>query len=141
MTTTTPLPGERESDIQFRKWEAEAIARGEPAAVKEVAARKAGEAYAVDVRKMTTEEQIAALPWRHELVEMLAQRFTLAFKDRNDATLAFVRKACLRVFNRDVPPAVLVSAWRQAIGGEARHAGKVFVAAWSRESFLERTAE
>jgi hypothetical protein len=42
------------------------------------------------------------------------------------------------VARRSVPASVLIDCWRQALGPQAAHKGKVLVAAWKRQAPLRR---
>jgi DNA-binding Lrp family transcriptional regulator len=88
------------------------------------------------LRAMPTAELFAALPGRHDLIMAAARRLCEETGDFKVASLRTFEKMAEAVAVRAVPPSVLIDCWRQGMGPQAEHKGKVLVAAWKRQTPL-----
>ena len=85
---------------------------------------------------MPTAELLATLPGRYDLIMVVARRLNEETGDFQLASLRTFEKMAEAVARRSVPASVLIDCWRQAMGPQAAHKGKVLVAAWKRQAPL-----
>ena len=85
---------------------------------------------------LPTAELIATLPGRHDLIMIAARRLSEETGDFQLASLRTFEGMATAVATRSVPASVLNDCWRQAMGPQAVHKGKVLVAAWKRQAPL-----
>ncbi|MBV8314339.1 MAG: helix-turn-helix domain-containing protein [Planctomycetaceae bacterium] len=85
---------------------------------------------------LPTAELIATLPGRHDLIMIAARRLSEETGDFQLASLRTFEGMAKAVATRSVPASVLNDCWRQAMGPQAAHKGKVLVAAWKRQAPL-----
>jgi hypothetical protein len=83
-----------------------------------------------------TAELLAKLPGRHDLIMAVARRLSEETGDFQLASLRTFEKMAETVARRSVPASVLIDCWHQGMGPQARHKGKVLVAAWKRQAPL-----
>ena len=76
------------------------------------------------------------LPGRYDLIMVVARRLSEETGDFQLASLRTFEMMATAVARRSVPAAVLLDCWRQGMGPQAVHKGKVLVAAWKREAPL-----
>jgi helix-turn-helix protein len=81
-----------------------------------------------------TAELLTALPGRHDLIMVAARRLCEETGDYKTASQRTFEKMAEAVATRAVPATVLINCWRQGMGPQAEHRGKVLVAAWQREA-------
>jgi hypothetical protein len=81
-----------------------------------------------------TAELLTALPGRHDLIMVAARRLCEETGDYKSASQRTFEKMAEAVATRAVPATVLINCWRQGMGPQAEHRGKVLVAAWQREA-------
>jgi len=81
---------------------------------------------------LPTVELFEQLPGRHDLIMVAARRLSEETGDFQVASLRTFEKMAEAVATRSVPPAVLIDCWRQGMGPQSEHKGKVLVAAWKR---------
>jgi hypothetical protein len=83
---------------------------------------------------LPTAELLAILPGRHDLIMVVARRLSEETGDFQLASLRTFETMAAAVARRLVPASVLIACWRQGMGPQAGHKGKVLVAAWKREA-------
>jgi hypothetical protein len=77
-------------------------------------------------------ELVPRLAGRHDLVMPSARALCVAVQDEKAATLRACHAMARAVAAREVPADFLSACLKQATGPQARHRGKVLVAAWKR---------
>jgi len=87
-------------------------------------------------RMLPTAELIATLPGRYDRIMVVARRLSEETGDFQAASLRTFEKMAEAVARRSVPASVLIACWRQGMGPQAAHKGKVLVAAWKRQAPL-----
>ena len=85
---------------------------------------------------LPTAELLALLPGRHDLIMVVARRLSEETGDFQLASLRTFEMMAASVARRSVPASVLLDCWRQGMGPQAVHKGKVLVAAWKRQAPL-----
>ena len=85
-------------------------------------------------RTLPTAELVALLPGRHDLIMVVARRLSEETGDFQLASLRTFEMMAASVARRSVPASVLLDCWRQGMGPQAVHKGKVLVAAWKRQA-------
>ena len=87
-------------------------------------------------RALPTAELFEMLPGRHDLIMIAARRLSEETGDYKATSLRTFERMAEAVATRSVPPSVLIDCWRQGLGPQAEHTGKVLVAAWKREASM-----
>ena len=87
---------------------------------------------------LPTAELVALLPGRHDLIMVVARRLSEETGDFQLASQRTFEMMAASVARRSVPASVLLDCWRQGMGPQAVHKGKVLVAAWKRQAPLRR---
>ena len=87
---------------------------------------------------LPTAELVALLPGRHDLIMVVARRLSEETGDFQLASQRTFEMMAGAVARRSVPASVLLDCWRQGMGPQAVHKGKVLVAAWKRQAPLRR---
>ena len=83
---------------------------------------------------LATAELLTLLPGRHDLIMVVARRLSEETGDFQLASLRTFEMMASSVARRLVPASVLLDCWRQGMGPQAGHKGKVLVAAWKRQA-------
>jgi hypothetical protein len=85
-------------------------------------------------RMLPTAELIATLPGRYDRIMVVARRLSEETGDFQAASQRTFETMAEAVARRSVPASVLIDCWRQGMGPQAAHKGKVLVAAWKRQA-------